>query len=136
MQIKALQKMVMRDTQYLMYYLKKTKEDIEIYNDFCSNNKSVLTKEDFINQIWKDYSIDLYPYLYTINNITFTELKSFLIYFIQHALAVDINVSKIIKIFYEGDEIYNNNLDLIYSIIIGDKMILISLLSVMQYYFI
>lgn len=128
--------MVMRDTQYLMYYLKKTKEDIEVYNDFCSTNKSVLDKKDFINKTWKDYSIDLYPYLYTINNITFTEFKSFLIYFIQHALAVDINVSKISALFYENNKICGNNLDLFYSIVMGDKMILISLLSVMQYYFI
>lgn len=128
--------MVMRDTQYLMYYLKKTKEDIEVYNDFCSNNKSVLDKEEFINKVWKDYSIDLYPYLYTINSITLIEFKSFLIYFIQHALAVDINVSKTSAIFYEDNKIYDNNLDLFYSIVMGDKMILISLLSVMQYYFI
>lgn len=126
--------MIIKDTQYLMYYLKKTKEEIEVYNDFCSNEKLVLDKEEYVEKIWKDYAIDLYPYLYTINNITATEFKGFLIYFMQHASAVDINVSKIRKIFYEDK--YNNNLDMFYSIIEGDKMMLISLLSVMQYYFI
>lgn len=134
--MKALQKMVMKDTQYLMYYLKKMKVEIEVYNDFCSNEKFVLDKEEYINKIWKDYAIDLYPYLYTINNITTTEFNGFLIYFIQHALAVDINVSKVRKIFYEGKTKFNTNLDMFYSIIEGDKMMLISLLSVMQYYFI
>jgi hypothetical protein len=133
MQIKALQKMVMRDSQYLVYYLKKNKEDIEAYNYFCSNEKLILDKEEFIDKIWKDYSIDLYPYLYTVNDITTTEFKGFLIYFIQHALIVDINVSKVRQVFCEN---FDNNLDMFYSIIMGDKMILISLLSVMQYYFI
>jgi hypothetical protein len=136
MQLKALQKMVMRDTQYLMYYLKKTKEDIALYNDFCSNEKLILDKEEFIDGVWKDYAIDLYPYLYTINNITSNEFKGFLIYFIQHALAVDINVSKVRQIFYEDNNNIDNNLDMFYSIIMGDKVILISILSVMQYYFI
>lgn len=128
--------MVMRDNQYLMYYLKKTKEDIEIYNDFCSNEKSLLNKEAFISKTWKDYSIDLYPYLYTIHNSTSTEFKSFLIYFIQHATAIDINVSKVRKIFHEDTTNTENNLEIFYRIIMEDKMMLISLLSVMQYYFI
>ena len=128
--------MVMRDSQYLMYYLKTTKEDIEVYNDFCSTEKSVLDKEEFVNDIWEKYSIDLYPYLYTINSITLTELKGFLIYFIQHANAVDINVCKVKRIFYEDNNKFKNNSDIFYSIVMGDKMLLISLLSVMQYYFI
>lgn len=128
--------MVMRDSQYLMYYLKKTREDIEVYNDFCVTEKSVLDKEEFVNDIWEKYSIDLYPYLYTINSITLTELKSFLIYFIQHANAVDINVCKVKRSFYEDNNKFKNNSDIFYSIVMGDKMLLISLLSVMQYYFI
>jgi len=136
MQIKLLQKLVIKDFQYLMYYLKKIKEDIEAYNDFCSNNKLLLDKEEYIQKIWKDNAINLYPYLYTINNITTTEFNGFLIYFIQHALAVDINICEVKKIFYEETNTFDNNLDIFYKIIMGDKLILISLLSVMQYYFI
>ena len=119
-----------------MYYLKKIKEDIEVYNDFCSNDRLVLDKEEYIQKIWNDYAINLYPYLYTINNITTTEFNGFLIYFIQHASAVDINVSKVTKILHEEKNTFDNNLEMLYKIIMGDKLILISLLSVMQYYFI
>lgn len=136
MQIKVLQKLIMKDTQYLMYYLKKTKENIGVYDEFCSNEKLLLDNEDFIRKVWKEYSIDLCPYLFTINNITDTEFKSFLIYFIQHASAVDINVSQVKKAFYHDRTVSDNNLNTFYRIIMGDKMLLISLLSVMQYYFI
>lgn len=134
--MKSLQKLVMTDTQYLMYFLKKTKEDTEFYNEFCSTEKSVLDKEEFIERIWNNYSIDLYPYLYTINSISATEFKSFLIYFMQHALAVDINVSKVAKILNDESNKLSSNLDIFYNIIMGEKIILVSILSVMQYYFI
>ena len=135
--MKTLHKMVIKDTQYLIYFLKKNKETIQDYKDFCSNEEMFAEIRDNIQNISNEHSIDLYPYLYTINTITKTEFNSFFIYFIQHALSVDINVDKVLEILKEyKNTLDKNNLEVFLRIIKIDKLVLVSILSVMQYYFI
>jgi hypothetical protein len=137
MHIKTLQKMVIKDAQYLMYYLRKHKTNIQEYKHFCSGLQLSHEQEEYISHVLNTCSIDLYPYLYTAHIITTTEFNSFLIYYIQHASYVDINVDKVLDIFTcHKDNSDISNIDKLLGIIMNDTLLLISLLSVMQYYFI
>lgn len=133
MHIKTLQKMISKDAQYLMYYLRKHKKNIQEYNNFCTVLKLSRENEEYISQVLNTCSIDLYPYLFTLQMITTTEFNSFLVYYIQHASYADINVDKALDIFSNTEM---SNMDKLFSIIMSDTLLLISLLSVMQYYFI
>ena len=137
MHTKALQKLVMKDTQYLMYYLKKHKKEVQEYKDFCSLEPFAHDIEEHVESILNEYSIDLWPYLYTVQMITSTEFNGFLIYYIRHASSSDINVDYVSDYFKDNKD--NNaltNIAKFLSITKNDPLTLISLLSVMQYYFI
>ncbi len=135
--MKTLHKMVVKDTQYLMYFLKKNKNSIDDYKYFCSSEEFSDNIITYIQKVSNDYSIDLYPYLYTIKTITKTEFNGFFIYYIQHASSVDIKVDKVLEILKQNKNTScNNTLDVFLSILKIDSLILISILSVMQYYFI
>lgn len=133
MHIKTLQKMVTKDAQYLLYYLKKHKKNMQEYKTFCSAIELSKENEEYIKNVLNTCSIDLYPYLYTVHMITITEFNSFLIYYIQHASSVDINVNKASDVLTHSDK---SNVEKLLSIIMSDTLVLISLLSLMQYFFI
>lgn len=137
MHTKTLQKMVIKDTQYLMYYLKKHKKEVQEYKDFCSLEQFSQDTDDYIETVLNDYAIDLWPYLYTVHMITSTEFNSFLIYYVRHASSSDIDVDTVSDYFANKKNITTlTNIAKLLSITKKDPLILISLLSVMQYYFI
>lgn len=133
--MKTLHKMVIKDTQYLLYYLKKNKGDIQDYTDFCASGYFTNDIIEHVKTVSNSYSIDLQPYLYTIKTITDTEFNSFFIYYIQHASSADIKVDKVLELINKN-KVKQNNLDAFLSVVMIDKLTLISILSVMQYYFI
>jgi hypothetical protein len=142
MNIKTLQKLVYKDNQYILYYLKRNKLCLQEYEDFCST--SINSEHDeYINTVWEDMSIDLLPYLYTINNILNVEFNSLLIYVIQYASSVDIDIMKIREYIINNKKFSNNinnfnndNINVFIDMIKHDKVLMVILISVMQYYFI
>lgn len=125
--------MVIKDAQYLMYYLRKHKKNVQEYKTFCSVLQLSNEYDEYIMEVLNNCAIDLYPYLYTVQTITTTEFNSFLIYYIQHASSVDINVNKASDILTKSEM---SNVDKLFNIIMSDTLVLISLLSAMQYFFI
>lgn len=136
MTIKTLQKFVMRDTQYLMYYLKKNKQNLEDYEDFCSKEQSSSEHTDFINEVWETMCINLLPYIFTIANISDKEFRSLLIYYIQHAVSAELDVSVISEHIKHEMRLEKDNIETFITFCKSNKVILVSFLSIMQYYFI
>jgi hypothetical protein len=136
MSVKTLQKIVYTDTQFLTYLLKKTKDSIEDYESFCS--KQIDTEQAiFIDTTWENMSIDLLPYLFTISRITDGEFQQFLTLCWQYTLFSEIDGlcirNYLIKFGENSERVISEDF---FNFIKDDKLLMIAMLYIMQYYFI
>jgi len=143
MHVKALHKTHMTDTHYLQCFFRKSKSSIEDYDGFCSKLYDTSPSvSEYIDDTWENMAIDLLPYLYTVRKTNKKDFKSFLIFYCQYAKHAGIDAVSIEKYLCnqsaspsKDSNESNDHFDVFLDIIQKDKVSLVGILIVMQYYF-
>jgi hypothetical protein len=128
------------DTQYLTYYLKRAKKSIDHYEAFVAGMLDAYNETDleFADKVYQTYFIDIRPYLYTINNITTHEYATFLTYVHHYLRKGDYNekeIKMISQVKGDIDTITNINVHGLVNLLKCSNLMLVSVLFLMQYYF-
>lgn len=134
-----ISKHILTDTQYLMYLIKKKRITLEDYEEFCNGNV-VFPYIEKINDVWDNNSIDIQPYLFTVDELSRKEFVTFLMFFKRYIDDAEITSNKIEDIMsnykqVKNDENTSSNVDNIVELLSENNELLVSLLYIMQYYF-
>jgi hypothetical protein len=124
------------DSQYLTYYLKRAQKTIDDYETFAVG----LSVEciEYAEKVYQTYYIDICPYLYTINNISPHAYSAFLTYLHHYLMKADYNDREIALLIQVKSEIHkptNVNLHGLVMLLKCSNLMLVSVLFLMQYYF-
>lgn len=134
MLVKNLQKTHMSDTLYLQNLFRRTKYSLDEYSVFCSKVYDTDDKlGEYVDSIWETMAIDLLPYLFTIDCLTPQEFKSFIIFYSQYAKYADMDIA-IVDDYLRNNASFNI-LDVFVNIVQTDVTCLVSVLIMMQYFF-
>ena len=127
---------ILTDTQYLMYLIKKRRISLEEYEEFCNGNV-IFPYIEKINDVWDNNSIDIQPYLFTVDELSRKEFLNFLMFLKHYIDDAEIKSNKIENIItnYKNNENTSSNVDNIVELISENNELLVSLLYIMQYYF-
>jgi hypothetical protein len=125
------------DTQYITYFLRKHKLKQEEYDAFVSEIPNLIEDEDviFINKTHQTLYVDLRPYMFTMFTIsekTMSYFVRFLNLYLKHASCDLCNTSHILTTIAPTKY---NNLAVFFYMIKQSTLVLISVLYVMQYFF-
>lgn len=128
------------DTQYLTYYLKRTKQSIDDYETFVTGLSFTCTEPDleFVDKVYQTYYIDIRPYLYTVNNINQHEYMAFLTYLHHYLRKAEYSEKEIEIVALVKGEIYTLTSMNVHSFIMLLKcsnLMMVTVLFLMQYYF-
>lgn len=134
-----ISKHILTDTQYLVYLIKKKRITLEDYEEFCNGNV-VFPYIEKINDVWDKNSIDIQPYLFTVDELSRKEFITFLMFFKRYIDDAEITSNKIAEIMINYKQVKNNentssNVDNIVELIGENNELLVSILYIMQYYF-
>jgi hypothetical protein len=125
------------DTQYLIYYFRRTKGSIDDYEAFINNLSHIIDADDmaFIDKVHQLHYINITPYLYTIHTNTSRAFKSFLVY-VYHYLKKSEYNSKDVDAVYESNQIITCcNVQTFLNLLKYSNLMMVSILFLMQYYF-
>lgn len=124
------------DLQYLQYFLKKNKLSVDDYNLFHESCLSQSIK-DFTNDLENNSCINIRPYLYTISKQSLNEYFKFLTFYKCYLRKSDLMTDhEYNNIIHNIDEDPQNNLDTLVKLIRTNKVLMLTLLYTMQYYFV
>lgn len=128
------------DTQYLLYYLRRTKSSIDDYETFINNLSHMIDANDmaFIDKVHQLHYINVTPYLYTIHRNTSHAFKSFLVYVHHYLKKSEYNSNDIdaINVFIESNHIITCcNVQTFLNLLKHSNLMMVSILFLMQYYF-
>lgn len=120
----------LHDSQYLAYFLRRNKLHIDDYETFLDNIKNTLNEKDtiYINKVHQNMHIDLRPYLFTMNFIPLKMLTSFLM-FSNHYF----KKSGYDNIVFHHTQ--HDNVLFFLQTVQHSNLMLLSMLHIMQYYF-
>lgn len=92
---------------------------------------------EYVDRVWDTMAIDLLPYVFTIDKLNFKEFNCFLIFYSQYANDACIDTSVINKYLQSivNNTSKQNALDVFVSVIQTDITSLVSVLILMQYFF-
>lgn len=107
---------------------------MEDYNTFCSKVYDTCVGE-YVDNVWETLAIDMLPYLFTIDYLNPTEFKSFLIFYAQYAKHADIDTLVINEYLQKKTKGSDMSMDVFMSIINNDVTSLVTILIIMQYFF-
>lgn len=124
----------MSDTLYLQNLFRKTKYSLDEYSVFCSKIYDTNEKlGEYVDNVWETMAIDLLPYLFTMDYLTPQEFKCFMIFYSQYAKYADMDIAVVND--YLKNKADLNILDVFVNIIQTDITCLVSILIMMQYFF-
>lgn len=124
----------MSDTLYLQNLFRKTKYSLDEYSVFCSKIYDTNEKlGEYVDNVWETMAIDLLPYLFTMDYLTPQEFKCFMIFYSQYAKYADMDI--VVVNDYLKNKADLNILDVFVNIIQTDITCLVSILIMMQYFF-
>lgn len=126
------------DTQYITYFLRRHKLKYEIYDTFVSEISNLIEDDDiiFINKIHQTLCVDLKPYIFTMLTIS-EESMSYFIRFMNHYLkhaSCDLYDTCQILSTTNTSSKYNN-LVVFFYMAKQSTLTMMSVLYIMQYFF-
>jgi hypothetical protein len=126
------------DTQYLMYNLKRTKKTIDDYDAFSSDLSLILTADEieYIDKVYQTQYINIRPYLFTVHTTTSHAFKSFLVYVHHYLKKAEYNIEDINALnVFNKSSIYSYNVQILLNLLKYSNLMMVSVLFLMQYYF-
>lgn len=125
----------MSDTLYLQNLFRRCKYSLDEYSVFCSKIYDTDDKlGEYVDTVWEAMAIDLLPYLFTIDYLTPQEFKCFIIFYSQYAKHADMDTA-VVNEYLKNKVVCNNIIDAFVNIIQTDVTCLVSVLILMQYFF-
>ena len=109
-------------------------KQLEDYNYFCSK-MSVSKTAEYVDDVCEKMAVDLLPYIFTIQNITNKDFQSFLTFYWLYATHANIDTLIIQKYLNGEKQYYDDPQDIFLNILQQDVTSFISILILMQYYF-
>ena len=125
------------DTQYLIYYLKRSKKSVEDYENFANSIVHILEEDDiaFIDKVYQVQHINIRPYLFTVSNSTPDSFKSFMTYVHHYLQKAEYSQNDIKSISLHIDNSQACTVKILLDLLKSSTLMLVSLLFLMQYYF-
>jgi hypothetical protein len=125
------------DTQYLIYYLKRSKKTVEDYENFINSVFHILEDDDiaFIDKVYQTQHINIRPYLFTVYTNTPDAFKSFMTYVHHYLQKAEYSQTDIESLNLRFDKNQACTLKILLDLLKSSNLMLVSLLFLMQYYF-